>query len=254
MVSFNVLFGTLDLSEAADTWEEALETRLNAMQVSKRHGVILTEAPVAAGRVIRVEGRVQAATYEILRGSLDTMQRILNSGKQKLRIADDRYINAYKQSFMHSYVQGSALRAFDFKIDFLADDPFWYANTGDTQTITLTSGDTPVGAFYKESFELINGGEAYVYVKVTVTANQGGNVTRTTVRNTTSGKTMLYIGTIASGKSLIVDSANFTVKNNGVEDLRNWSGYFVILEKCTCTFEVEGSPATYLFEWNERWW
>jgi hypothetical protein len=253
--TYELQFGTLDLSDAIDSFEQAVDTRLNAMVVPKRHGVLITEVPVLAGRVVRVKGRIQAQSFQVIRDTLDLMGRVLNSGRQKLRTHDDRYVYAYKQSFGYGYVPGSALCAADFGIDFLCDDPFWYEDTTQTQVVTLTAADTPLGGgLYGKDFSITNGGEVYVFINVQVDADQGGPVTKVYVNNQHSDRNFLYTGTILDGKSLVVDSGQFSAKNDGVEDLTNWSGYFLHLEKCTSNFRIEGSPATYTFSWTHRYY
>lgn len=253
--NYQLMFGTLDLSDAIDEFSEAVDTRLNSMQVPKRHGVLISEVPVLNGRVIRTKGRIQAQNFAILRGTLDTMGRLLNSGRQKLRISDDRYINAYKQSFAYGYVPGGALCAADFSIDFICDDPFWYEDTVQSEAFVLSSADVAVGGGnYRKTVQITNGGEVFVYVDLTVAADQGGDIDKVIVRNTTqANRTFEYDGTILAGKSLVVDSNNFTVTNNGVEDLTNWQGYWFALDKCTATVELEGKPGTYTFSWIQRY-
>lgn len=255
MPTYQFMFGTLDLSDAVDEYSEAVDTRLNAMQVPKRHGVLITEVPVLAGRVVKIKGRVQAENYAVLRGTLDTMGRLLNSGRQQLRIVDDRYINAYKQSFSFGYVPGSALCAADFAADFVCDDPFWYEDVLQEETVVLTSSDTPIGnGNYRKTVLITNGGEVFVYLNLTVTADQGGSIDLVRLRNTTqANRTFEYTGTILSGKSLVVDSNEFTALNDGVEDLTHWSGYWIALDKCTATYEIEGKPGTYVLSWRQRY-
>jgi hypothetical protein len=249
------MFGTLDLSDAIDEYSEAVDTRLNSMQVPKRHGVLISEVPVLNGRVIRCKGRIQAVDYTVLRGTMDTIGRLLNSGRQKLRIVDDRYIWAYKQSFAYAFVPGAALCAADFSIDFLCDDPFWYEEETTTETFVLADTDTPVGGGnYLKEINLTNGGEVFVYINVQVDADQGYDVDKVLVRNKSQeDRTFQYTGTILQGKSLVVDSNQFTSKNDGVDDLTNWAGYWIALDKCTATFELEGKPATYTFSWQQRY-
>lgn len=252
MGTYAVKFGVLDLSEAVESFEEAVDTRLNAMQVPKRHGVLVSEVPVLAARIIRTRGRIQSNTFENLRETLDLMGRYLNAGRQKLTNWTDRFIYAYKHTFAYGYVPGSAMTVADFSLDFMCDDPFWYSQDSADEDVQLRDTDTSVGGgYYKKGFTLSNDGTVFVYPIITVTASIAP-ITRVIVRNLTNGRTFQYDGIIASGKSLVIDVGRFSVLNDGVEDLTNWNGFMTSLDVGDNSMEVEGSPADYNFVWTPR--
>lgn len=243
------------MSDAVESWEEAADTRLNAMQVPKRHGVLISEVPVLGPRMVRVKGRTQHSSFENLRATIDTMQRILNSGRQKLHLWSDRYLYAYKSSFGFGYVPGTGLVAMDFSIDFLCDDPFWYDLEGESISEVLDASDVSLGGGqYQSDISLSNDGTVFNYPVITVTADQGSVLTQVRIQNLTTGKEFLYDGSVALGNSLIVDCSRFTVQNNGAEDLTNWNGVFLDLVRGSNSIRISGQPATYNFQWVNRYY
>lgn len=254
-LSFQLKFGTLDMSDAVESWEQSLDTRLNQMLVPKRHGVLISEVPVVGARMVRLKGRTQAVDFTTLRTTIDLMEKLLNAGRQKLFLAADRFLYAYKASFGYGYVPGAALAAIDFSIDFLCDDPFFYDTTSQSDVRSLTTGDTNMGGgFYKEAFIHTNPGTVFAYPIITVNANQGVSLTKVIFRNLTNTRTFQYTGTVVAGTSLVIDCGNLSVRNNGVEDLANWNGLFATLDVGANSLEIEGNPATYTIAYTARYY
>lgn len=251
-----VTFDNVDLSEYFSSWQESNPSRLNAMTAPRRHGAIISEAVVEDARRVSIRGTILAATKEALRNVLDTLGELFMRTNKRLQLWDDRYRLAYKSDFTYAYIQGSAMRGVDFDLQFFCADPFWYSVTADTQPFTLTVADTLLDITankYKRAVTLTNNGMVIVYPKITVTAG-ATPLTTIVVRNLTQARYWIYSGTIPAGKSLVVQPLDFTVRNDGEDDLTNWQGDFLGLRVGVNSMEIEGTPdATYTFEWTSRW-
>lgn len=251
-----ITFDDVDLSDYLSTWQEAAPSRLNAMTAPRRHGAIVSEAVVMDARRVSVRGTILKSTQALLRDTLDILGELFMRTNKRLQLWDDRYLNAYKSDFSHAYIPGSAMRGVDFELQFFCADPFFYSTTADTIPHELTTGDTVIDVTqnkYRKAFTLTNNGKVIVYPKITVTAG-ATPLTTCVVRNLTQGRYWIYSGTVPAGLSLVVNPLDFTVRNDGEDDLTNWAGDFLGLRTGTNSMEIEGTtPATYTFEWTSRW-
>ena len=265
MPSQILVFDGVDLSEWVQSWQEVAPTRLNAVTVPRRHGALISDAIVQDARRINIAGRIVSndGTAYTLRTQLQAFAELLNRQNKRLQLWDDQYIIAYKSSLGYEYVAGSSMRAVDFTIEFLCVDPFWYStsgsNSGSTDPIAspnLTTGDVAIDItnnIYKRTLIINVPGNLFVYPVITIAAGATPLV-RSTVRNLTISRLFTYEATIAANKKLIVDTSQFTVLNDGVDDLTHWAGDFVWLVPGDNTIEIEGTtPAAYSWTWTNRY-
>lgn len=251
-------FGGVDLSPYIETWQEKLDTRLNAVTVPNRAGVLFSSARVLDARRIDLTGRIVSpdGTALGLRTTLDTLSNLFNQLDQQLQLWDDRYITATKATFGFAYVPGSAMRVVDFQVSFLCADPFTYSTSGSTNSYNLTTGDVAIDItnnIYRQSDTLNYTGTFLTFPVYTITAG-ATPLTHITIRNLTIGRQFVYSGTVAPTKSLVVDTANFLVTNDGTSDLTNWNGDFIWLQPGNNSLQFEGTtPATYALSFPIRY-
>lgn len=256
MATIQVKFDDLDFTETVVNWEDQAPMRLDAQEQPKRHGAILASQPVLSARRIVIRGLVQEQDKDILRTTLDNMNKVFHRPNKKLRLYDDRYMWAYLSDFAFAFVEGSAGASAAYTATFICADPFIYSDTGGSDgPRTINSSDTPVditnGNIYKEAFTINNSGSSFVYPTYNFVAL--GAVTRIVVRNLTTGKTFTYTGTLALNDTLVVNAGTLSVKKNGVEDLTNWNGVFVWLDPGDNSMEVEGTVSfTVSMSWSPR--
>ncbi len=255
-----VTFDSVDVSEYFATWQESNNARLNLVGVPRRHGALISDAIVEDARQITIEGRIQEATDEAARDTLDMLAELFARTNKRLALWDDLYINTYKASFGYTYSEGAGLTVIDFMITFFCADPFWYSidQTAFNWVFepNLTSAYTIVDVthnLYSRQITVPNDETFVAYPIWTITAGGVTPLTHVTIRNLTTGRQFSYDGTIALNQSLIVDTNFFTVENNGVNDLTNWAGDFVWLVPGDNVIEIEGTaPAAYSASWAPR--
>lgn len=244
-------------TESVESCAVGLPTRLDAMQVPKRHGVLISEVPVLDARRVSLSGKVQESDAETLRTTLDNMEKVFRRFNKKLRIWDDRYANAYCSSFSYSYIPGTVLASAGWSAEFLLADPFWYSDTPDESITIVTAADLVdvTNGGYLEQKILSNDGTVFVYPIITCAKSGSGNATRIAIKNLTTGRQIVYIGTLLNTQSLVIDCGQFTVKNNGVEDLTNFSGSFVWLDPGDNIFQFETNvpDVTFTVDWTKRY-
>lgn len=244
-----LLFDNVDVSDYFGTWQESANARLNAVSVPRRHGALLSDAVVQDVRQIQIAGTLLTPdnTALGLRTIIDTLSELFSRLGKRLQLWDDRYVTAYKATFTWKYVEGSGLRAADFQLNFSCPDPFWYYVLTNSPVTTLNGliALDITNNIYSQIFVLTNNGTFVAYPVWTITA-VGDTISKIVLTNTTLGRSFTYIGTIVAGTSLVVDVSGFTVTNNGVADLTNWSGDFIWLlagaNSITATLTFTGAP------------
>ncbi len=261
MPSQIVTFDGIDVSEWFSTWQETSNARLNLVGVPRRHGALISDSIVQDARQITIEGRIQAITDLQARIELEYLSALFARQNVPLRLWDDRFINVYKASFAYEYAQGGGLATIDFTITFFCPDPFYYYGTeagGSLVLPNLTMSDTLLDytndLYRKAPFDITVEGNFIAYPVWTIIATAYNPLHFITVRNLTTGRQFTYTGTVLSGKALVVDTANFTVQNDGVDDLTHWSGDFVWFDPAEDnSIQFEGTaPAAYSWSYTAR--
>lgn len=258
-----VTYDGVDVSEYFSTWQESANARLNLVAVPRRHGALISDSIVQDARQIVIEGRIQETSDIAARNTLDTLAELFSRQNKRLTLWDDRYINAYKAQFGYEYSEGGAYCTIDFSVVFFCPDPFWYntTSTGQGQTIipNLTTSDIPLdvtNALYKTAPALIAVSGSFIAYPVWTIYATTVNLRFITIRNLSIGRQFTYTGTVIPGQALVVDTANFTVQNNGINDLTNWSGDFVWLDPSIVggnSLQFEGTaPAAYSWTYTAR--
>lgn len=258
-----VTFDGVDVSEYFATWQETSNARLNLVGVPRRHGALISDSIVQDARQIVIEGRIQETTDIAARNTLDTLAALFARQNKRLTLWDDRFINAYKAQFGYEYAEGGDLTIIDFTVIFFCPDPFWYSvdSTGQGQTIipNLTTSDIPIdvtNALYKTAPTLITVEGNFIAYPVWTVYATTVNLNFITIRNISTGRQFTYTGTILPGQALVVDSANFTVENNGISDLTHWTGDFIWLDPSVDggnSIQFEGTaPAAYSWAYVAR--
>lgn len=258
-----VTYDGVDVSEYFATWQESANARLNLVAVPRRHGALISDSIVQDARQIMIEGRIQETSDIAARNILDMLAELFSRQNKHLTLWDDRFINAYKAQFGYQYTDGGALCTIDFSVVFFCADPFWYniASTGQGQTLipNLTTSDIVIdvtNALYKTAPALtVIQGNFIAYPVWTIYATTV-NLNFITVRNLSTGRQFTYIGTVIPGQAVVIDTAKFTVLNNGINDLTHWSGDFVWLDPSIAggnSLQFEGTaPAAYSWAYTAR--
>jgi phage-related protein len=257
MSNILIKYDDFDITESVETIELSTPMNIQPMKVPKRHGAIISEVPTLDPRRISIKGRIQEQDYDTLRDTIENYEKVfLGRFNKKFRIYDDKYIYAYPLSFNYKPIEGTVLASADYSIDLFCADPFWQSDTAFSDSRTLDTSDTAIDItnnIYRESFTLTNSGNAFIYPKFTITATS--TLTMVIIRNITTGRNMTYSGTVAAGKILVIDCANFIITNDGAEDLTNFSGSFMWLTPGDNSFQYEGTTiAVYVAEFIPRYY
>jgi phage-related protein len=217
---------------------------------------------VQDARQITIEGRIQETSDIAARTTLSSLLELFSRQNKRLTLWDDRYINAYKAQLGYEYVEGANMCVIDFTITFFCPDPFWYNTTDVSQGFILTpnlqTSDILIdftNSLYKIAPTTISVSGTFVAYPIWSINATSVPIHFATVRNLTTGRQFTYTGTILPGKALVVDTANFTVKNDGIDDLTHWSGDFVWLtpDPGGNSLQWEGTaPAAYSWIYTPR--
>lgn len=241
MASKSFKFGSFTLSDYLSSFRVSIKNRIAKQIIPYKDGADIDEA-LLEPLVITVEGDVVGTSDTNTRTLIDALLKAICNGKQYLRLWDDRYVNAQKQSLEHEYQK--ALERFIFKATFIADTPFWIADTA-SQDIEISAGSR---------YSITTIGSAYNYPSITFAADQGVALNAISLENETDDKKMGYIATVENGNSLIINCATQSVQNNGVDDLANFSGDFLRLLSGANSLLYAGQACTITFDWSERYY
>lgn len=213
-----VKFAGMTLDGISD-WAEDLPSRVQAETFPRRHGSIVQKLAFLGTRTITLSGEVVKADSTTLRDYLNTLSLALTErGRDKLVLRDDnRYLNAIKTGFSYRFVGGRlpALIA-SFSIQFIADDPFWYDSTTDSELISNNTASPRL-------IVVTNTGGTKTPPLIEIKA-LGSDVTDVKITHGTTGFWFRYSGTITAGATLSVDCADFKAVVNGQNALNLITG------------------------------
>jgi len=208
--------------EGLSGWSETLDSRAVVSTIPRRDGGLIDLLPPLETRLINVEGKIEKTSHDSVITALNTLQHLLNSGSQALKLDSDRYITAQKKSFNFKYVQGFSGKLVEYHIQFVCADPYWYSTTPVTSTTVIDSTS--------ETITIASGaniGNCFTYPVITMTVD-GASLTSFNLRNsyTTINSSMEFTGTVTDNNSLIIDCSLKTVTNNTISSLNDFSGDF----------------------------
>ncbi len=191
-----------------------------SQKVSQRHGQFVGEEVTLASPDVSFGARVNFGTGALASTDIDDLTRVLGqTDRGKLYFSAARYLNGWAKAIPLSPVPGGT-RIWDYRVEFFADDPFWYATSASQQVENKSAQPW--------NFNHTNGGDAIAYPVYTVLANGGSNLTSIIITNNTTGKVWTYTGTVIAGNSVVfggtIDAQDrdvWAVLNNGAADLAN---------------------------------
>ena len=245
-MAFSLTWNTsgYDFTEEVEKLDWDDPTNIASELVPRRHGALVTEQPVMGPRMLHLYGAIVKSSAALAETRLNTLVVQMNSGRGQLAFSGSRYINCYKQDMAFEPSEGGGMAVIRYRIDFFADDPFWYS--------TSTSSTDQAISYNPTAWAHSNGGDALIYPVVSVIAGGSPVSGGVTLTNATTGKSFTYSATVSAGQTLAVDCANFTVLNNGVSDLNNWSGTFIWLNAGSNSLSFAGSNCTVRIAYTQR--
>ena len=250
-MSINLDFGSLDLdtNNNISVRDISIKGKKNVKPISiaKSDSSTIEEGKITS-QTIDVTGDIAGTSYANLLVNIDTLKAGLMNGKQKFEIDTDRYINAIMNSFSYKYKKLNVFA--EWKASFIANYPYWLADSASTDSRTPTSG---VG------YNVTNSGNAPARLKIRATAPAGGISDNLAVANSTTGEGFAYRGDITAAQVLEVnnrfDTDEFEVLNNAVDDHVNYEGDFLTLAAGVNEIVVTGEANTaIILDWRNTWY
>jgi len=148
--------------------------------------------------------------------------------------------------FIVSQSAGGALLSADFEARFVAEEPYEIADALSNKVEVITTDP--------QTFTATTGGTAPTLPVVRVEATASALVDALKLTNQTHGSFFAYHGTLAAGKTLVVDCAQQIAEVDGVSVLADFEGDFWPLVKGANSLKFDGDPCTVTVEWNDRWY
>lgn len=249
---FEIKIGTFNLDGSNNVAVSDIEAQVNKsiqrFALPKFDGSVI---PIGkrSSITLNIKGTLVGSNYDDTRQKLDNLISAFESlAEQKFTMDDDRFIKVQAANFAYSF---RAVRTFvDFSVSLVASSPFWYSETLNSNN-TLTD--------LNPSVAMTNNGNARTRCKITVTAGASPIADDLKLENQTAGVTLQYRGTIVAGDSLVinnrVDQEDFTVLNDGVDDLVNFEGDLPVMDAGSNTWVLTTavSDVTVTIEWRDAY-
>lgn len=211
--TFTILTDHIDIGG----WTTTNKYRQQVYSVPRREGTKIPNMRIES-KNLSSKGMVVGATPTAKRTSFDTIMRAVNSYIKKpdgdiemknLYFYDDRYYKCLVASADPD--EKAASRIADVKFKFNIPEPFMIA-VNKTRTNAALSGTT--------SFTVTNGGTSVSYPIIKVT-NDTTTISSLIIDNLTTGQVFNYSGSLVTATSLVIDTDELTVENNGTGDVAN---------------------------------
>lgn len=249
-----ILTDNVDISE----WRPANTYRSQKFTVARREGAKIPNVTLDE-RSLRIRGKVAnvGGTSATARTTWDTLLENLNhniinpSGDvqaKNLYLFDDRYLTGVIQKISPEFMAG--LNIIDFDIEFICGIPFYRFVQKKRTADTMASSPN--------TFTVTTLGNAYTRPVIKVTAGSA-NITALTVKNITTNQSWSYSGTILSTESLILDTENLTLENDGVNAFGSFSGEPQMLllpgdNLFSVTFTGGSTDSVIRVDWYDQWY
>lgn len=232
-MAFNITYAGSAIS-GVEMWSEDIPSRVSPEVFPRRHGSILQEVVFLGPRTVRVGGTITGSNETALVDYLNGIgRRTTEAGRAQLVLRDDnRFLRALKAGYSYSFQNHMAPDVLcKFTLDFVADDPFWYAATEAVSSVSIAASTT--------TFSVVNTGTAKTppRIEFQAVANSRQHVKLT---NTTIGLFIESSSTIASGTILTTNHDAYTVTLGTSNAIGDFSGSFFLLEPGNNNFEYTG--------------
>lgn len=157
-----VNYGTFDITDNILNWEEGLTSRIELIEMARRHGFVVPKEPLLDPRMIKIFGTFTETSQNDLRRKIEQLGGYLlfqtgesskvrdiayistdinplstptlpNGGfdfsRNLLRFYENRCASAYCVGYDYEFSPGTGLQVASWSADFLLHDPFWYDGT-----------------------------------------------------------------------------------------------------------------------------
>jgi len=215
--------------------------------IVRQHGAVI-QTPFLSAKRFTIKGIIHNTDRDTSLSELDSMQQNLLNNKDYLRDRSDREIEAYTKKIVAEPELGTDQAVINIRVDMTAPVPFFTAVGASTETaFTLVDGVC--------LFDLAVAGNAFNEPKIYIHANGGTINDDFQLFNITNNNQLFkFRGVIADGETVIIDSKDLTVLNNGVDGISDFEGDFINLLAGTNEFSFGGSTCLLTFERKGRWY
>lgn len=242
---------TLQLPPGLTLKDNSFETKIDRQDLLFADGRVSTGEEIEERKLV-VEGYVDADSRAEHLALMNSLRYQCSLPGQRLRINAGHYINlARLRSFDDEAETGFDRALSKVKIEWQVDDPFWYAETEETRTVTL-SGD---GTF---TIDLSALAPCYrgQHPRITISSPVFLPVATFQLTNVTdAGLTCRYGDPyLGFGNSATIDSVNGTVIRSDDENtIRYFEGEFLRLIPGVNSFAYVGPACDLTVTWRHRW-
>jgi len=245
-MTVQITFGSYEFGTSVERYAVTQKPRTKQIVVPRRDGVRMDIPPLGPLEV-RLSGRLIDTTQTGLRTQFDVLKATLLKKRDRLTLFDDRFVDALLASYGDDFVPGSAMLAARYDLTFIGELPF-------LQSVALNS-NSQTASTSPHSWSVTAAGTARTRPTIRITNNSGGSIANNIkIENLTLGKALVFTGTLAAGRTLVMDMQARTITNDNIEDLTNWQGEFWELAVGTNALKYTGGVSVAIVtEWRDRW-
>lgn len=223
------------------------DNRIEEGEVLQAHGSVIQTAYLES-RKFKIKGVIYQDVAEDAHTDLLNMQNALLSQERAFKYRSDRYINCYTRSIESDLVQGTDQKVIEVGIDLVARIPFHYSDGVSYTVVQNVNGGTT-------TFNVNNLGNAFSEPRVMfyasgLTVNDAIAITNLSDQS----RQERFRGVVAFGKTLDMNTENYSVLNNLVDALTLFEGNFLNLVAGSNTLQYVGATGRLTVEYKYRWY
>lgn len=245
---FTLKFGTYEFpNQTFEVEGFPTDRTMTPQKIVQKHGAVI-QTPFMEERKFNVIGKLHSPTNNSTRAQLDALQQgLLSTVEKTFQDQSNRYINAYVKNIETKYIRGLDKSVVDVEVEFVAQNPFFYAVGSSSILANPLVGGT-------SNFDLYSDGNVFSEPNLFIYASGGTITDDVTIKNLTDESNQLrFRGEIADGTTLQINTETYEVINNGVDALTYFEGRFLHIIPGTNTYQLVGATMLLTAEWKNRW-
>ena len=244
---FTLMFGSYTFPNKTFVVKDfTIENNVKENDIPRRHGSIIG-TPYLKARKIQLIGMIHNSTEASSLSNLMAMQSALLAGENKFYMRSDRYIDCYCRK-MTPKPKTDDREVLEVSIDLVAQNPFFIATGASISDVANPVGSTTL------SFNINGSGNVFEEPIIYFCATGGAITNNIKLYNLTNGMSISFIGVLANGLTLKVNTKEITVLNNAVDGLSYIEGDFLTIAAGSNSFKYAGATCRVTIEHRSRWY
>jgi hypothetical protein len=216
--------------------------KISISDIAFKNGAADTGDNKIGGRSIPIEGIISGVDATDYRSKVDELYFWLTKKNLKLYFTAGRYINIKAFSNIScQFMEGTFERVSRISCNAELIDPFWYYTTPQSVETIISASPQTIAITNSSNYE--------IYPVISI-GNAADNIDFTLENDTDDSAQFRYTDTnFLNGDTLVIDTAEGTVKKNGLNAIDGFNGLFLKLLVGSNSFIYTGAIGTVTFDY-----